>query len=215
MKRRPFTGIHSNYVPAPAWDGTPVPESDSLAVLARFWRAHGDPDGSLEVKIYGIIRARAQFQICKRTKTGSWRWEIIHDCAAAAMMALGADSWRPDKGCVRFVDTAIIRFYFTLVKRRIRRMVAIPTKSLEGVDVPQRQPEQFVIPDNCLQELLDCLSNFERTVLMSYSGGRRGGMKDLARELNVDVRMVDNAIERIKHKARDLGLMQQRKKHAK
>jgi DNA-directed RNA polymerase specialized sigma24 family protein len=220
MSRNVYTGLHSTYRPPPPWDGTPAPEGEDLSVLATHWRKHGDEDGSLESRIHELILNRARYEIFRLSKPSPWAYEVADDAATNAMLSLGSPSWKPELGTWAYVDASILNYWRSQVRRKIRRF--IPMISLdspeETMDIQEPKPaEQFRVEPAQWDALYSKLSGLEKSILENYSGGRKGGMADLAAELGVDVRRVDNALERIKKKARELGIMRPsgRKRNAK
>ena len=209
MSRNIFTGIHGTYRPPPPWDGTPAPEGEDLALLAGHWRTHGDKDGSLEARIHEIIMRRAQFGIIKASSASPWTYEVAADAATNAMLALGSPSWKPELGTWKYVDMAILNYWRSQMKRKFRRFIPmvsidLPESELQ-VEEPKRDYTLYVDPEKW-DVLYSKLSKLEREILERYHGVH-GEMRDLAAELRVDVRRIDNAVERIKRKARELGIM--------
>lgn len=211
MSQNIYTGLSGTYLPPPAWDGTPAPEGDDLATLATHWRAHGDKDGSLEERIHGLILNRARYQVFKLTSPGPWSYEVAGDAATNAMLCLGQPSWDPGTGTWSYVDMVILNYWRSQVRRKIRRFIPmISLDSDETIDVEEpRKDYRFKVDQEKWDSLYPKLSPLERKVLESYRGGhgRHGEMRSLAMELGKDVRQIDNSIERIKRKARALGIM--------
>jgi len=212
MSRKIYTGLHSTYRPPPAWDGTPPPEGDNLPTLAAHWRQHGDRDGTLESRIHAIIMRRARHNLRYKFQWG----DICADAATNAMLALGS-GWDPLRGgAVRYVDMTIQNYYHTEIKRLIREL---PVRSLDAdpsLDVGKKQEVAWEVPKLQWDELHAACSKIERAVLENYRG-KKGALADLAQKMGVPYKRLDNAISRLKLKARRLGIMppNTRKKRAK
>ena len=211
-RKKIYTGLHGTYRPPPQWDGTPPPPGDNLPILATHWRQHGDADGTLEVRIHAIILRRAAHTLRYKFQFD----EVVIDAATNAMLALGA-AWDPTRGgAVRYVEMSIRNFYNTEIRRLIER--EIPAISLDAdphLDVGKKQERQWEVPKEEWDVLFAACSKIERAVLENYRG-KKGALADLAIEMGVPYKRLDNAINRLKLKARRLGIMpaNQRKKRA-
>jgi hypothetical protein len=122
------------------------------------------------------------------------------------MLALGSgwDPWRG--GAVRYVDMTIQNYYHTEIKRLTREL---PVRSLDAdpsLDVGKKQEPVWEAPKEQWDALHAACSKIERAVLENYRG-KKGALADLAIEMGVPYKCLDNAINRLKLKARRLGIM--------
>jgi hypothetical protein len=81
------------------------------------------------------------------------------------------------------------------------------------LDVGKKQECAWEVPKEPWDQLLSACSKLERAVLENYRG-KKGSLQRLAIKMGVKYKVVDNACNRLKLKAKKLGITDPRKKRA-
>jgi RNA polymerase sporulation-specific sigma factor len=127
--------------------------------------------------------------------------------------------FKEDRGTfLAFAELCVIRQLITFVKSSTRKKHAILNRAV-SLDAPAfdgsretviervaASPENIPLPDTSNADFIDalrqCCSVLERSVLSMYAGGY--SFDEMARELGVHAKSIDNAVWRIKVKAKKL-----------
>ena len=166
----------------------------------------GERDVASDISLYFPVVSREARRLCAGDRfTGE---DLVQEGLIAALKALG--TYDPQRGsAVAYVRTCARNKMISYLRQN-GRMAADPlpedldlADSIDPADsLSAREPDpaEALEAKEALSGLIECLSPFEQRVLGAYL--REGGVTEAAVSLDCSRKKVDNAMQRIRSKAR-------------